>query len=82
MSRNRFLMLLAGGSAAGAAALLYWSVLNRGGGAWLPPVGNVRRVTVEDRVAQYGERADARLRPAFERAGVAYPPAKVALRVF
>ncbi len=82
MSRNRFLMLLAGGSAAGAAALLYWSVLNRGGGAWLPPVGNVRRVTVEDRVAQYGERADARLRPAFERAGVAYPPAKVALLVF
>ena len=81
MSRNRFLMLLAGGSAAGAAALLYWGVFNRGGSV-LQPAGNVRRVTVEDRVAQYGTRADARLRPAFERAGLAYPPAEVALLMF
>lgn len=82
MSRNRFLMWLAGGSAAGAAALLCWGVFNRGGGVGLSPVGNVRRVTVEDRVAQYGGRAEGRLRPAFERAGVAYPPSEVALLVF
>jgi hypothetical protein len=81
MSRNRFLMLLAGGSAAGAAALLCWGVFNRGS-AWMPLANNLRRVSVEDRVEQYGGRADARLRPAFERAGVAYPPGEVALLVF
>lgn len=42
----------------------------------------MRRVSVEDRLSQYGARADARLRPAFQRAGVAYPPAQVALLVF
>jgi murein L,D-transpeptidase YafK len=35
--------------------------------------------SVEDRVATYGATARARLRPAFEKAGVAYPPAAVAL---
>ena len=34
------------------------------------------RATVEQRLAQYGPAARGRLRPHFERAGVAYPPAR------
>lgn len=37
------------------------------------------RATVEQRLAQYGPAARERLRPHFERAGVAYPPARVVL---
>lgn len=35
--------------------------------------------TVEDRVAQYGERVKARLAPAFARANTVYPPVRVTL---
>lgn len=37
------------------------------------------RATVEDRLAQFGESARARMAADFERAGVAYPPASVVL---
>ena len=37
------------------------------------------RATVADRLTQYGEAARARLRPHFERQGVAYPPRKLVL---
>ena len=76
MTRSRRSWLLAGASAAGAAALwLGWrSAANRRKAAplWVAPP-----VTIEQRVAQYGARVDTRLRPAFERAGVSYPPAEV-----
>jgi hypothetical protein len=45
-------------------------------------IPGLRGVSVEQRVAQCGARADARLRPAFERAGVPYAPAEVALLAF
>ena len=38
-----------------------------------------RRWTVEERLAQVGPAAGQRMRPAFERAGVAYPPDRLAL---
>jgi hypothetical protein len=38
--------------------------------------------TVEDRLAQVGARADARLQPWFHRAGVPYPPERIALLAF
>jgi hypothetical protein len=38
--------------------------------------------TVEDRLAQVGTRADARLQPWFHRAGVPYPPERIALLGF
>jgi len=38
-----------------------------------------RAATVEERLAQYGAAARARLRPTFEAAGVAYPPARIVL---
>jgi hypothetical protein len=37
---------------------------------------------VEDRLAQFGERAGARLAPHFEAAGVAFPPEEIALLAF
>ena len=40
------------------------------------------KYTVEDRLEQIGESARTRLRPLFERAGVPYPPEKVALLGF
>lgn len=43
---------------------------------------NSRMHTVDDRVAQLGTRVDARLRPLFERCGLAYPPAEIALLAF
>jgi hypothetical protein len=41
----------------------------------------IGRASVEDRVREYGAAAEARMRPRFEAAGVAYPPAAVALVV-
>lgn len=41
-----------------------------------------QRWTVDDRLDEFGAAADARLRPAFEDVGVAYPPAKVRLAAF
>lgn len=76
MSRGRFLLLGAAIAAAGAA----WYVVSRRNALMRP--GDARRATVEDRLVRYGARADARLKPAFERAGVAYPPAEVALLAF
>lgn len=38
-----------------------------------------RQKTIADRVAQFGEAVRARLTPAFERIGVAYPPQRVTL---
>lgn len=76
MTRNRFLLLVAG--VATTAALGY--VASRRN--WFLPRGDHGRGSIEYRVAQYGARVDARLRPAFSRAGVAYPPAEVALLAF
>ena len=76
MSRGRFLLLGASVAAAGAA----WFFASRRRAPVRP--GEARRATVEDRLAQYGARADVRLKPAFQRAGVAYPPAEVALLAF
>lgn len=76
MSRGRFLLLGALIAAAGAA----WYVVSRRCAPVRP--GDTHRATVEDRLAQYGARADARLTPAFQRAGVAYSPAEVALLAF
>lgn len=78
MSRSRFLFLLAGASA--TAAMGWWCFNTQRRSQRAFPA--VRRVSVEDRLSQYGARADARMRPAFQRAGVAYPPAQVALLVF
>ncbi len=36
-----------------------------------------RRYSIEDRLAQFGEAANERLRPFFQKAGVAFPPADV-----
>ncbi len=77
MSRGRFL-LLTGVSALAAGAA--WYVVN--GRQWLLRPREARRVSVEQRLAQYGARADARLKPAFQRAGVTYPLAEVALLAF
>ncbi len=85
MMGRRVLALLAGTSvtAVAAVATLCYFASNR-----KLPVGLMRdmrdrpRVSVGQRVAQYGARADARLRPAFERSGVPYPPAEVALLTF
>lgn len=47
---------------------------------WQPIVSRlVLCRTVEDRLEQYGGAVDARLRLAFERAGVGYPPRRLAL---
>ncbi len=81
MSKLRFLWLLAGGAAAGAGALGYLWRHSRGR-ELRARASAMRRVSVEDCVAQYGARADARLQPAFQSAGVAYPPAAVALLAF
>ena len=81
MSRFRLLMLLAGGAAASAGALGYLWRHSRGR-ELRARASAQRRISVEDRVAQYGARADARLQPAFQSAGVAYPPAEVALLAF
>jgi hypothetical protein len=77
VKRSRVLALLAGTSVTAVAALYYYFTSSRKSS--LP---DRERVSVEQRVAQYGARADARLRPAFQRAGVSYPPAAVALLVF
>ncbi len=77
MSRGRFLMLAGAGVVAAGAAWYFVAGRNR-----LPRPREGRRVSVEHRLAQYGARADARLKPAFQRAGVAYPPAEVALLAF
>lgn len=78
VKRSHILALLAGTSVTAVAAL-YYLTSNR-----KLPMRNrsSRQVSVDDRVAQYGARADARLRPAFQRAGVSYPPAEVALLAF
>lgn len=77
MNRGRLLWLLAGASAVAA------------GSAWVFLFGRQRlqrrddrQVSVEDRLAQYGARADARLRPVFHAAALPYPPAEVALLAF
>ena len=46
--------------------------------AWAVVAMN-RTHTLEDRLEQYGEAARARMRPHFERAGVAYPPRRLVL---
>ena len=76
MTRSRFLLLLAGVS--GVAAVGY--VASRRN--WFSRQPDRERTSIEHRVAQCGARADARLRPAFTRAGVPYPPTEVALLAF
>ncbi|MEQ1776824.1 MAG: hypothetical protein ABL891_23805 [Burkholderiales bacterium] len=76
MSRSGFLWLLAGTSAVTA---LWYVIVGR---HWLRRIYDGGRASIEQRMAQYGARADARLRPAFAGAGLPYPPAEVALLAF
>ncbi len=76
MTRNRFLLVLAGVSAVATLGV----VASRRN--WFSPPRERGHASIEHRVAQYGARADARLRPAFARAGVLYPPAEVVLLAF
>jgi hypothetical protein len=76
MTRNRFLLLITG---VAATAALGYAASRRN---WFLPRDDRGRAGVEHRVAQYGARVDARLQPAFKRAGVPYPPAEVALVAF
>ena len=49
------------------------------------PVGNesaVQRFTVNDRLAHYAQQVETRLRPAFLRRGLVYPPTEIALLGF
>ncbi len=76
MKRSHVLAVLAGTSVTALAALYYFATNRK------VPMRAGQRVSVEQRVAQYGAQADARLQPAFQRAGVPYPPAEVALLAF
>ena len=67
-------MILAAGLT--AAALLYF----HGRGFWYPYYLELTgRQTVEDVIGRLGRDARSRLRPFFERAGVAYPPDRITL---
>jgi hypothetical protein len=81
---NRRLLLLGlgvlGAAATGVAG--WWALRRRSvppspGGAAADPNGPP--FTVKDRLAEFAEAATARLRPHFERAGVAWPPAELVL---
>lgn len=76
MKRSHVLALLAGTSVTAVAALYYFATNRK------VPMRGGQRVSVEQRVAQYGAQADARLQPAFQRAAMPYPPAEVALLTF
>ncbi len=45
-------------------------------------VASAQGASVDDRLREFGSAAEARLRPAFERAELAYPPAQAALLAF
>ncbi|HWL52781.1 MAG TPA: L,D-transpeptidase family protein [Chthoniobacteraceae bacterium] len=64
------------------SALLLLSLL----GSWLvrffEPSPPEQRETIASRLKALGPKAEARLRPAFEEAGVAWPPARVVLAAF
>ncbi|MBM4035866.1 MAG: hypothetical protein FJ291_29355 [Planctomycetes bacterium] len=78
--RLRRLVLVVGAVLAVAGAAVSWRY---GRAVWYPAYRGVGgRRTVEDVVREYGPAAEGRLRPHFERAGVAYPPARVALLAF
>ena len=63
--------------AAGGAFLAF------GRGVWYPLLLQIRGPrTVADVVAKYGPSARARLKPHFQRAGVAYPPKEIAILGF
>lgn len=74
MRRTRLYILLACLALAGAALALK-PVLRR---AVLPLVSPKSR-TVEQRLKEFGEAARNRMKPAFEKAGLAYPPRKIVL---
>lgn len=68
-------LVLAGVLVAIAGALVWNSLKPR-------RTARSRRATVQDRIAQFGARVDARLRPVFEQRGLAYPPAEITLVAF
>ncbi len=72
-------MVLAGVLMALAGAVVWSSFKPR---RWRLRQRDALVATVEERVAQYGARVDARLRPLFEARGLAYPPGDVALVAF
>lgn len=78
MSRNRFLWLLAGASAVAVGSI--WCVI--AGRHRLQRRSDGDRIRVEDRLAQYGARVDARMRPLFQAVTLPYPPVEVALLAF
>lgn len=45
-------------------------------------IAPVHAASVDDRLREFGSAAEARLQPAFDRAGLAYPPARAALLAF
>jgi len=77
MIRRRALLLFAAVSAFVAGVLWHFHLGRR-----RMPGRNDGRYSVTQRVAQFGTRVDARLRPEFQRAGLPYPPAEVALLTF
>jgi len=78
MARRTRRLLLAVAAAAGAVG--GWVLYTRGRSLWVPVVrAAVGKRTVDDVLARYGPKAEARLRPHFERAGVRYSPARIAL---
>ncbi len=63
-----------------AGAALFWRY---GRAVWYPAYRSVAgKLTVEDILRDYGPAAEARLKPHFGKAGVAYPPPRVALLAF
>lgn len=72
-------MVFVGVLVAIAGALVWTSIKPR---RWWPQPREARMHTIDDRVAQFGARVDARLRPLFEQHGLAYPPAEISLLAF
>ncbi len=80
MKTSGKLLLLASVAAVAAGAALFWRY---GRAVWYPAYRSVAgRRTVDDVLRTCGPAAEARLRPYFERAGIPYPPPKIALLGF
>lgn len=73
--RRKRLYLLFGCLALVIAAAILKPVLRRA----LLPVISPNTKTIEQRLAQFGDVARQRMRPAFQKAGVAYPPKRIVL---
>jgi hypothetical protein len=75
--------LLAAVAVAACAAFVWWSSEHhRGRDIVSPRTLPLRPATLSQRLAEIGPRAEVRLRPDFERAGLPFPPAEVRLVAF